>query len=99
MFACPVCQHAGLAMKPYATWPPPAGVELRPPYREQLGDPSYEVCVRCGFEFGNDDDPGTVPVGDSFESYRIAWETSGRPWLAPRYEREANAAAREGSGE
>jgi hypothetical protein len=98
MFACPVCEHVGLDVKPYEIWPPPEGVDLRPPYWIQLGEPSYEVCVRCGFEFGNDDDPGTVPVGDSFESYRIAWQARGRPWLSPRYEHEAESAAHEGNG-
>ena len=45
-----------------------------------LGRPSYEVCPRCGFEFGNDDNPGTAPPA-SFEQYRREWEAEGRPWF------------------
>jgi hypothetical protein len=38
------------------------------------------VCPRCGFEFGNDDNPGTAPPV-SFEQYRLDWEQEGRPWF------------------
>lgn len=80
VYECPVCHYRGLTSTPYETWPPPENVDLVPPYEELLGRPSYEVCPRCGFEFGNDDNPGTAaPV--SFEEYRRAWEAQGRPWL------------------
>ncbi|TDO33213.1 hypothetical protein EV643_13311 [Kribbella sp. VKM Ac-2527] len=60
------------------TTPPPNGVALAPRYEDVLGEPSYEVCRNCGFEFGNDDNPGTAaPV--SFEEYRGEWEAEGRP--------------------
>ena len=50
---------------------------LTPAYDDVLGRPSYEVCPCCGFEFGNDDNPGTAaPV--SFEQYRLQWEAEGR---------------------
>lgn len=79
-YTCPVCRRTGLTVRPYATWPPPEGVQLSPPYENMLGRPSYEVCPRCGFEFGNDDNPGTAePV--SFEDYRREWENDGRPWF------------------
>lgn len=85
-YTCPVCDHRTLDVKPYETWPPPEGLVLTPPYADQLGRASYEVCVRCSFEFGNDDDPGTAaPL--SFEQYRDEWEADGRPWLSPIYER------------
>jgi hypothetical protein len=75
---CPVCEYPGLTTPPYATWPPPTGLEIRPPYEALLGVPSYEVCPQCGFEFGNDDNPGTAaPV--SFESHRAEWNRNGRP--------------------
>lgn len=75
-YECPVCGYRGLQQKPYALWPPPPDVELAPPYEDVLGAPSYEVCPRCGFEFGNDDNPGTAaPV--SFEEYRREWEADG----------------------
>lgn len=80
VYECPVCSHAGLGSAPYALWPPPDDVEISPPYEDFLGQPSYEVCPRCGFEFGNDDNPGTsAPV--SFEDYRAEWIDEGRPWF------------------
>jgi hypothetical protein len=79
-FRCPVCNYLGLEAKPYEIWPPPEGLVLRPPYEDQLGRPSYEVCIRCSFEFGFDDNPGTA-TGMSFEEYRRAWDATGRPWL------------------
>ena len=49
---------------------------LKPPYEQYFGDPSYDVCAVCGFEFGNDDNPGTnSPV--SFEEYLREWVRSG----------------------
>jgi hypothetical protein len=78
MYECPVCHYPGLTCKPYATWPPPVGVEISPPYEDSLGRPSYEVCPQCGFEFGNDDNPGTA-APESFESYRQQWRRAGSP--------------------
>src|SRR5437588_9596459 len=49
---CPVCGYVGLAANPYEQWPPPPEVDLTPPYEQVLGHPSYEICPRCGFEFG-----------------------------------------------
>jgi hypothetical protein len=77
MFACPVCGSAELTKRPYETWPPPEDVSLAPPYEDSLGMPSYEVCPNCGFEFGNDDNPGTA-APSSFEQYRVEWESEGR---------------------
>jgi predicted RNA-binding Zn-ribbon protein involved in translation (DUF1610 family) len=83
VFACPVCGAEELTAKPYETWPPPDGVALAPPYEDHLGPPSYEVCPNCGFEFGNDDNPGTAPPC-SFEDYRRGWEEGGSPRFGPR---------------
>lgn len=71
MFDCPVCAHAGLEVRPYEVWPPPADMDLPPPYEDLLGRVSYEVCPRCGFEFGNDDNPGTGSP-TPFDEYRAA---------------------------
>ena len=79
MYECPVCHYIGLEVRPYRIWPPPQGLEISPPYEKQLGAPSYEVCRRCGFEFGNDDNPGGDVHGDSFEEYRQAWIAAGQP--------------------
>jgi len=80
MFQCPVCDYEHLKHPPYETWPPPPNLALSPPYEDLLGAPSYEVCPRCGFEFGNDDNPGTGEP-ESFEDYRREWESAGKPWF------------------
>lgn len=76
-YECPVCLALELTVKPYATWPPPLGVEMTPPYCEWLGDASYDVCPNCGFEFGSDDDPGLGARPSSFEDYRAEWTARG----------------------
>jgi hypothetical protein len=38
------------------------------------------VCACCGFEFGNDDNPGTAPPM-TFEQYRREWMASGCQWF------------------
>ena len=81
VFTCPVCGCDRLTTKPYETWPPPPELVLTPPYEDLLGRPSYEVCPRCGFEFGNDDNPGTA-APESFESYRRDWISRGGPRFA-----------------
>jgi hypothetical protein len=79
---CPVCFAQALTVPPYETWPPLIGVEiLKPPYEDVLRSPSYEVCPSCGFEFGNDDNPGTAPPV-SFAKFRQQWIEAGRPLFA-----------------
>ncbi len=79
MYECPVCRHSELTVKPYEQWPPPPSFDERsPPYEDQLGRPSYEVCPRCGFEFGNDDNPGGGAAPSTFSEYRREWEAEGR---------------------
>ena len=55
-----MCRLVVQTQKPYERWPPQDVARLVPPYGNALGRPSYEVCPRCGFEFGNDDNPGTA---------------------------------------
>jgi hypothetical protein len=82
-FACPVCGSEELTVAPYRHWPPPPEASLTPPYEDVLGTASYEVCPNCGFEFGNDDNPGTAaPL--SFEEYRSDWINQGSPRFRPR---------------
>lgn len=73
-----MCRSVELVTKPYEVWPPPDELLLSPPYEDLLGRPSYEVCPSCGFEFGNDDNPGTAAAA-SFERYRAEWIAQGRP--------------------
>lgn len=83
MYECPVCGSAELTVKPYEIWPPPDVAALTPPYEDFLGRPSYEVCLTCGFEFGNDDNPGTASPS-SFAEYRAEWEAAGSPRFRKR---------------
>lgn len=74
----------GLEERPYQDLervPVPDHVE--PPYSRHFGMPSYEVCDCCGFEFGNDDEPGTAE-GVSFATYLADWMSRGATWANPR---------------
>jgi len=77
MVECPVCGSMELTVAPHETWPPPRDRALSPPYEDLLGKPSYEVCPNCGFEFGNDDNPGGTAKPSSFEEYRAEWVAGG----------------------
>jgi hypothetical protein len=81
---CPCCGYAGLAAPAYAKLgPPPWNHPGPPPYEQWYGLPSYEVCACCGFEFGNDDNPGTA-APSSFEKYQREWIDKGCPWFRER---------------
>ena len=83
VFVCPCCGYEGLDHRPYQRLSgPPVSADARPPYEAYFGMPSYEVCACCGFEFGNDDNPGTAaPV--SFRSYLNEWVADGAEWFSP----------------
>lgn len=84
MFVCPVCNSEELAVKPYETWPPSSdAATFTPPYETFLGQASHEVCPNCGFEFGNDDNPGTA-APSSIAEYRAEWEAEGSPRFSKR---------------
>ena len=80
-FTCPCCGFHGLEAPAYHDFTAQKVVRgMDPPYHRHFGMPSYEVCACCGFEFGNDDDPGTAePV--SFEEYLKEWIESGCVWF------------------
>jgi hypothetical protein len=81
--ACPACGYAGLDGPSYAALSRlPVPDILEPPYSQHFGTPSYEVCACCGFEFGNDDEPGTAPPV-TFRRYREEWIADGSPWFDP----------------
>ena len=62
-YTCPVCG-----------WP-----HLDEPHRLPEGDPSFEVCVSCGTEFGNDE------FGTTHEALRKRWlEERGGAWWSSR---------------
>ena len=82
LHACPCCGFSGLTEPPYRNIDfPPWGERGQPPYCLHWGEPSYEVCLCCGFEFGNDDDPGTGHPS-SFEQYLAEWMAAGCHWFA-----------------
>src|SRR5262249_43769086 len=82
-FVCPCCGYRGLECPPYRGLANVSAARgLEPPYERYFGEASYEVCACCGFEFGNDDNPGTgAPT--SFEEYLGEWIRSGRDWFDP----------------
>jgi len=60
MYTCPVCGYDKLEEEAY----------------DVDGNPSYEICKCCGFEFGYDDES----EGKSFKEYRMEWIESGAQW-------------------
>src|ERR1022692_571166 len=80
---CPCCGYPHLERSSYhSLGSPPWRHPGLPPYEHWYGEPSYEVCPCCGFEFGNDDNPGTSsPI--SFEQYRQKWSEGGFQWFDP----------------
>jgi rubredoxin len=84
MNICPVCGYSKLDKKPYENIDQFTSEEIagfEPPYEPMLGKASYEICPQCGFEFGNDDNPGTAKP-DSFSQYRARWESEGSKWFS-----------------
>ena len=81
---CPVCAYPGLSSRPYADYTGNLPEDATPPYEDKLGRASYEVCPLCGFEFGNDDNPGGTAGPTSFEAYRAEWVARGRPVFYPQ---------------
>ena len=83
-FCCPCCGFLGLESPAYANLNTNQLIRgIAPPYSNHFGMPSYDICKCCGFEFGNDDDPGTAPPS-SFEEYLADWELNGCVWFDGR---------------
>src|SRR5262245_19086796 len=80
---CPCCGYSPLIVPAYRfLGPPPWKHPGPPPYCQWHGKPSYDVCACCGFEFGNDDEPGTaLPV--TFAQYLAEWIAGGCEWFDP----------------
>ncbi len=60
-YICPICGYDKLD---------------EPPYGEN-GEPSFEICPCCGFEYGYDD----FDQHYTFESYRANWLKKGAKWV------------------
>jgi hypothetical protein len=80
---CPVCDAPELTRPPYAEYTGVVPADAKPPYEDLFGMASYEVCPSCGFEFGNDDNPGGSAQPSSFEDYRQEWQSRGAPRFWP----------------
>ena len=59
-YICPVCGYDGLEEPAY----------------DETGEPSFEVCSCCGFEFGFDD----FVEHKTFKQYRNEWIKNGAKW-------------------
>lgn len=82
-YFCPCCGYDKLDSKPYEKdIKLPVDKDLSIPYSFHFGEPSYGVCDCCGYEYGNDDEPGTAE-GVSFDQYLKEWIDDGCYWFAP----------------
>lgn len=80
-YICPVCGYDKLDTSPYEKGIEfPVDENLTPPYSKYFGEPSYDICSCCGFEFGNDDEPGTT-TGVKFMDYLLTWIKEGQSWF------------------
>ncbi len=80
-YTCPCCGYPELESPAYSlALQPPFLHDISPPYCQYLGEPSYDVCPCCGFEFGFDDEPDTASP-QSFEEYRGEWIRDGCQWF------------------
>ena len=68
MYICPVCGYDKLMEEPF----------------DKDGNPSYEICNCCGFEFGYDD--GSEGVTPDF--YRKEWIGQGAKWFNIKFKPE-----------
>jgi len=96
LFYCPCCGYRGLDVLPYSNLDASSRLirHILPPYEIHFGLPSYEVCSCCGFEFGNDDNPGTSQP-QSFEDYFAEWQASGCVWFDEEKKPEGWSLARQ----
>ena len=79
-YICPCCGYPELEGPAYGiVTSPPFPKDMMPPYHKHLGEASYDVCDCCGFEFGNDDEPGTANAS-TFDEYLKDWQASGCEW-------------------
>ncbi len=71
------CCGAKLESAPYSNIKPGIKYDgkiiesLSPPYESVLGEPSYNICKGCSFEFGTDDDYTNPEVNRSFKQYLL----------------------------
>lgn len=79
-YFCPCCGYSGLTKPAYERLKIPVPDSVIPPYEQWYGLPSYDVCDCCGFEFGNDDNPGTgKPI--TFREYLSNWIKEDALWF------------------
>jgi GMP synthase-like glutamine amidotransferase len=84
---CPCCGYKSLDLPAWDGLTNPVSAQGRkPPYSQYFGEPSYEVCPCCGFEFGNDDEPEMGVAGDSLEHSFERWYRKGCSWFDPNKE-------------
>lgn len=80
-YLCPCCGYPELTTIAYEKSGGDGLIRgLNPPYSAYFGQASYETCPCCGFEFGNDDEPGTMDE-ISFEQFLAKWSLAGENWF------------------
>jgi hypothetical protein len=79
---CPACGYGNLPRRPYLAYEGLARHRRRvfPPYALHFGDPSFDQCPSCGYEFGVTDHPNADGDAMTFAEWRQQWRMQGCPW-------------------
>lgn len=82
-YICPCCGYNKLEFRPYEIDIVfPLDTKISIPYSKHFGGPSYGICDCFGYEYGNDDEPGTSE-GVTFSQYLKKWINDGCNWFNP----------------
>lgn len=84
-YHCPVCGFKGFDKKAYKDMPEmpyPLDENIKPPYENIWGEPSFDVCSCCSFEPGNCDHE--LFGAQSFSTLLREWFVEGNAtWFDP----------------
>ena len=83
-YTCPSCGYFGLHCPPYEKMGnPPWEDHGEPPYCQKYGEPSYDVCPCCAYEFGVEDMPMHLENTTTFQDYLRNQIKEGFVWFLP----------------
>lgn len=85
-FICPCCGYDKLEKRPYKYLPDQIDyANIRPPYSVIWGDPSYEHCPCCSYQFGNSDTIDFYGESSNFSNYLLEIFGQGNDkWFEPK---------------